>query len=127
MGGPTVTEVEKAEIFDCRLRGQSMSAIARHLGRGVETIRRYVLLTGGVRPRPRARSRRELTVVEREEISRGLAAQHTCRAIAKRIGRAASSVSREVARNGGRVGYRAGAAEQATLRRHRRPKASKLT
>src|SRR2546425_4554467 len=122
MGGPALTEVEKAEIFDRRLRGQSMSAIARQLGRGVETIRRYLLLTGGVRPRPRARSRRELTMVEREEISRGLAAAHSCRAIARRIGGAATSVSREGARNGGRVGYRADAAEQATLRRHRRPK-----
>src|ERR1700674_852290 len=127
MGGTVVTELEKVEIWDRRSRGESLSTIARHLDRGLETIRRYLLLTGGVRPRPRARSRRELTVVEREEISRGLAAQHTCRAIAKRIGTAASSVSREVVRNGGRAGYRASAAEQATRRRHRRPKASKLT
>jgi len=127
MGGTVVTELEKVEIWDRRGRGESLSTISRHIDRGLETIRRYLLLTGGVRPRPRTRSRRELTVVEREEISRGLAAQHTCRAIAKRIGRAASSVSREVARNGGRVGYRAGPAEQATLRRHRRPKTDKLT
>jgi transposase, IS30 family len=127
MGGTLVTELEKVEIWDRRSRGESLSTIARHLDRGLETIRRYLLLTGGVRPRPRTRSRRELTVVEREEISRGLAAQHSCRAIAKRIGRAASSVSREVGRNGGRVGYRASRAEQATFRRHRRPKASKLT
>jgi IS30 family transposase len=126
MGGPAVTEAEKMEIFDRRQSGESMSAIARHLGRGIETMRRYMLLTGGVRPRPRARSRRELTVVEREEISRGLAAQHSCYAIASRIRRAPSSVSREVARNGGRDGYRAAEAEEATLRRGRRPKASKL-
>jgi transposase, IS30 family len=126
MGGPTVTEVEKAEIWDRRGKGESMSAIARHLDRGLETVRRYVLLTGGVRPRPRTRSRSGLTVVEREEISRGLAAEHSCHAIARRIRRAPSSVSREVARNGGRVGYRAAEAEQATLRRGRRPKASKL-
>jgi IS30 family transposase len=126
MGGPAVTEAEKTEIWDRRHRGESMSVIARHLGRGIETIRRCVLLTGGVRPRPRKRSRRELTVVEREEISRGLAAQYSCHAIARRIGRAPSSVSREVARNGGRVGYRATEAEHAALRRSRRPKASKL-
>jgi transposase, IS30 family len=126
MGGPVVTEVEQAEIWDRRGRGESMSAIARHLGRGLETIRRYVLVTGGVRPRPRTRSRCGLTVVEREEISRGLAAQDSCHAIARRIRRAPSSVSREVARNGGRVGYRAAEAEQATRRRSRRPKASKL-
>jgi IS30 family transposase len=126
MGGPAVTEVEKVEIWDRRRSGESMSAIARHLGRGLETIRRYMLVTGGIRPRPRTRSRCQLTVVEREEISRGLAAEHSCRAIAKRIQRAPSSVSREVARNGGRVGYRAAEAEQATLRRGRRPKSSKL-
>lgn len=127
MGGPAVTEVEKAEIFDRRRRGESMSAIARHLGRGQETIRRYVLVTGGVRPRPRVKSRRELKVAEREEISRGLAAEQSCRAIARGIRRAASSVSREVARNGGRVGYRAAQADEAATRRGRRPKVSKLT
>jgi len=127
MGGPAVTEVEKAEIFERRRRGESMSAIARHLGRGEETIRRYVLVTGGVRPRPRVKSRRELTAAEREEVSRGLAAQQSCRAIARRIRRAASSVSREVARNGGRVGYRAAQADEAATRRGRRPKVSKLT
>jgi len=74
MGGPVVTEAEKAEIWDRRCKGESLSAIARHLDRGLETIRRLVLLTGGVRPRPRTRSRRDLTLVEREEISRGLAA-----------------------------------------------------
>ena len=126
MAGPAVTEVEKTEIWDRRSKGESLSAIARHVGRAVETIRRHVLLTGGVRPRPRTRSRRELTVIEREEISRGLAAQHSCHAIARRIQRAPSSVSREVARNGGRVGYRAAEAEHASLRRGRRPKASKL-
>ncbi len=126
MGGPVVTEAEKAEIWDRRCKGESLSAIARRLDRAIETIRRYVLLTGGVRPRPRTRSRCELTVVEREEISRGLAAQHSCHAIARRIRRAPSSVSREVARNGGRVGYRAAEAEQAARRRSRRPKASKL-
>jgi transposase, IS30 family len=127
VGGPAVTEVEKAEIFDRRRRGESMSAIARHLGRGEETIRRYVLVTGGVRPRPRVKSRRELTVADREEVSRGLAAQQSCRAIARRIRRAATSVSREVARNGGRVGYRAAQADEAATRRGRRPKVSKLT
>jgi IS30 family transposase len=126
MGGPVVTEAEKAEIWDRRCKGESLSAIARHLDRGLETIRRLVLLTGGVRPRPRIRSRRDLTGVEREEISRGLAAEDSCHAIARRIRRAPSSVSREVARNGGRIGYRVTEAEQATLRRGRRPKASKL-
>ena len=126
MAGPAVTEVEKAEIWERRSRGESPWSMARHLGRGGETVRRYVLSTGGVRPRPRVRSRHELTALEREEISRGLAAQHSCHAIARRIRRAPSTVSREVARNGGRSGYRAGEAEGARLRRGRRPKPSKL-
>ena len=67
MGGTVVTELEKAEIWDRRSGGESLSMIARHLDRGLETIRRYLLLSGGVRPRPRTRSRRELTVLEREE------------------------------------------------------------
>lgn len=50
MGGPTVTEAEKTELWNRRGEGESMSAIARHLGRGLETIRRYVLVSGGVRP-----------------------------------------------------------------------------
>jgi IS30 family transposase len=126
MGGAAVTEVEKTEIWNRRSNGESMSATARHLGRGIETIRRYLLLTGGVRPRPRRRSRSELTTVEREEISRGLAAEQSCHAIARRIRRAPSSISREVARNGGRVAYRAAEAEEAAHQRGRRPKASKL-
>jgi IS30 family transposase len=126
MGKSALTEVEKAELWDRRFQGESMSAIARHIGRGLETVRRQILLSGGVRPRPRTRSRRELTVVEREEISRGLAAEHSCHAIARRIRRAPSSVSREVARNGGRVSYRAAEAERSALQRSRRPKASKL-
>ena len=126
MGGAAVTEAEKAEIWERRCQGESMSAIARHLGRGLETVRRCILVSGGVRPRRRTKSRHELTVVEREEISRGLAAEHSCHSIARRIRRAPSSVSREVARNGGRLGYRAAEAEQAALWRSRRPKASKL-
>jgi hypothetical protein len=47
MGGPTVTEAEKTELWNRRGEGESMSAIARHLGRGLETIRRYVLVSGG--------------------------------------------------------------------------------
>ena len=126
MGGAAVTEAEKAEIWERRSQGESMSAIARHMGRGLETVRRCILLSGGVRPRRRTRSRCELTAVEREEISRGLAAEHSCHAIARRMRRAPSSVSREVVRNGGRVSYRAAEAEQAAIRRSRRPKASKL-
>jgi len=67
-----------------------------------------------------------LLLAEREEISRGLAAGHSCRVIAQRLGRAPSTVSREVARNGGRCRYRAQPADGAADRRARRPKPAKL-
>jgi len=124
--GSQLTEAEKSELWDRRSRGEKLYALSRHLGRSPETIRRHVLAAGGVRPRPRSRSQRELRLEEREEISRGLAAGEFLRSIARRIGRAPSSVSREVARNEGRAGYRAATAEEAARRRHRRPKPNKL-
>jgi IS30 family transposase len=65
-------------------------------------------------------------VAEREEISRGVAAGNSSRAIARRLGRAPSTVSRELARNGGRSRYRAQRADAAADRRAARPKPSKL-
>jgi IS30 family transposase len=67
-----------------------------------------------------------LLLAEREEISRGLAAGDSCRMIARRLGRAPSTVSREVARNGGCRRYRAQVADAAADRRARRPKPAKL-
>jgi transposase, IS30 family len=89
-------------------------------------IRRYVLRLERVpKPEP-VRSPLRLSLREREEISRGLAAGESLRAIAARLGRAPSTVSREVAANGGRHAYRACQADRAALRRMRRPKRSKL-
>jgi len=65
-------------------------------------------------------------MAEREEISRGIAAGESSREIAARLGRAPSTVSRELARNGGRARYRAQAADAATFRRAQRPKPAKL-
>ncbi len=77
--------------------------------------------TGGVRPPTRTRSARCLSATEREEISRGLAAGEPLRAIARRLGRAPSTVSREVARNGGLARYRARDADGRAWRRATRP------
>lgn len=121
-----LTEAEQAEIWDRRRQGESLGAIARHIGRDVSVVGDQVNKTGGIRPRPRRRSLRELSMKEREEISRGLSAGDSCHAIASRIRRAPSTVSREVCRNGGRQHYRALKAERAALRRHRRPKPNKL-
>ena len=126
MGGPLLTEAEKAEIWSRRAEGESLSAIARHVGRSQEGVRRHVHRTGGVRPRPVKRPPHQLSKQDREEISRGLAAGASCRAIARQLGRVHSSVSREVARNGGRGAYRAERAELKAEERRRRPKESKL-
>src|SRR2546430_17652828 len=101
MGGTVVTELEKVEIWDRRARGESLSTIARRLDRGLETFRRCLLLTGRVRPRPRTRARRELTVAERQEVCRGLAAQRSRRAISTRIRRGPSAVSAQVGGDAG--------------------------
>ena len=124
--GPYLTVAERAEIWTRRVAGEPIWVIARHMGRSRKTVQAQVVATGGVRPRTPQRSRRELTAGEREELSRGLAVGDSCRAMAKRMGRAPSSVSREVRRNGGREGYRAAEADLAAVRRRRRPKPSKL-
>src|SRR5882672_10442671 len=103
-----LTEAQIEEIWTRRAAGEAATRIARHMGRYARSIGDYLYEAGGIRPRPRSRSRIALTVREREEISRGLAAADSLRSIAVRIGRAPSTVSREVARNYGRQNYRAG-------------------
>jgi hypothetical protein len=106
--------------------GQSLRLIARQLGKRGPSVRAFVLQTGGVQHRPPRRAQRSLSMAEREEISRGVAAGEPCRQIAARLGRAPSTVSRELARNGGRGRYRAQAADAAAFRRAQRPKPAKL-
>ena len=123
--GPyTVAEI--TELWRRRAAGETGTRIARHMGLDATRLRNYIHEAGGIRPRPQNRSQRALSLQEREEISRGLAASDSLRAIAVRIGRSPSTVSREVARNLGRQLYRAGSAEQAALRQSRRPKPAKL-
>jgi IS30 family transposase len=120
------SESELVLIWDRRAEGVGMRTVARELGRAHGSVRWMVESHGGVRPRPRMRSPLHLTLEEREEVSWGMAAGESLRSIARRLGRSASTVSREVARNGGRSGYRAHRADQAALRRARRPKVCKL-
>ena len=89
-------------------------------------VRAYLVRCGGIRPVPRRRSPGRLSLAEREEISRGLAAGLSLRAIAAGLGRAPSTVSREVAAHGGRDRYRAAPADQQAWARARRPQACKL-
>jgi transposase, IS30 family len=120
------TAAQKAEIWDRWQRGEGLTAIGRLFDRPSSCIFNMLAPTGGIRPPPRCRSRLALTLAEREEISRGIARDQSLRAIAARLGRAASTISREVNRNGGAQHYRASRADQAAWDRAHRPKPGKL-
>lgn len=121
-----VSEAEKAEIWVSLERGEAIRGIARRLGRAHGSIRTFMVDDAGRRPRPLGSSDLRLTLAEREEISRGLAGGLSLWAIAAGMGRAPSTVCREVNANGGRSGYRALSAERSARHRARRPKLSKL-
>ena len=106
--------------------GHAPKPTARELGLSTSTLRDYLHRCGGIRPAPRRRATGRLSAAEREEISRGLAAGQSLRSITAGLGRAASTVSREVAANGGRRRYRAARAEQRAWIRGTRPKRCKL-
>jgi IS30 family transposase len=120
------TEEQKAVMWDRWQKGESLESIAQLFDRHHSSVQRILAETGGIRPAPRRRSNRSLTLAEREEISRGLASYRSLRAIALQLGRAPSTISREVNRNGGVKQYRASQADQAAWDRARRPKTCKL-
>ena len=106
------TAAEKTELWDRWQRGDSLKATGRAFGKPSSSIYTQVAPHGGIRPTPRRRSRSALTLAEREEISRGLAAHQSARSIARSLGRSASTVSRELSRNGGYNSYRAALAHR---------------
>ena len=106
--------------------GQTLEEAARAAGVSERTLERWRPRMGRRMQRAHVRSALRLSVQEREEISRGLRAGDSLRAIARRLGRAASTLSREVARTGGRRRYRAWRGEQGAAQRARRPKRPKL-
>lgn len=117
---------QRAEIWDRWQRGESMSSIGRVFDRQSSSVFSVISPTGGIRPVDRKRSRQALSLSEREEISRGLMVHRSLRAIASQLGRAPSTISREVRRNGGRGVYRATTSDQSAWDRALRPKACKL-
>lgn len=117
---------EKNELWQRWQRGETLRQIAAALHRRSSSIYDYVGAEGGVAPRPRRRSPQALTTAEREEISRQLAKGASLRAIGRTIGRAPSTICREVTRNQGRTEYRAATADRQAWRRARRPKACRL-
>src|SRR3981189_3225618 len=120
------TAAEKTELWDRWKRGEARKAIGRAFGKPSSSIYYQVAPHGGIRPASRRRSRLALTVSEREEISRGIAAHQSARSIARLLGRLASTVSRELSRNGGYDRYRAALADEKAWDRSRRPKPCKL-
>ena len=120
------TESQKALMWEHWQKGDSLQQIAQLFDRNHSSIERILAETGGIRPAPRRRSRLALTLAEREEISRAVATGQSIRSIAKSLGRAPSTISREINRNGGDDRYRAAQAEQAAWERARRPKTCKL-
>jgi len=103
-----------------------MSSIGRGFERNSSSIYPLLARTGGIRPPERIRSRLALSLTEREEISRGLTAQLSLRSIARALKRSASTISREVGRNGGTKQYRAMPSDAAAWDRAHRPKPCKL-
>ena len=118
---------EQDEVWDRYESGEYMRPIARAIGRSQGAVRDLIAKTGGVRPlAPTQWSDARLSLTEREEISRGIAGGESARHIAARLGRAASSISREIKANGGRGAYRACEAETTARLGARRPKVAKL-
>ena len=120
------SDSQKALMWERWRKGDSLQHIAQLFDRNHSSVQRILAETGGIPPAPRCRAKRSLTLSEREEISRGLVAGCSIRALATQLGRAPSTVSREVKRNGGRECYRATQADQATWNRAHRPKPCKL-
>lgn len=120
------TEADIEVMWNRYQKGDSLHAIATLFDRSHGSIAGILSRSGGIRPPRRTRSRLALSMAEREEISRGIAAGHSIRAMALQLGRAPSTISREISRNGGRGRYRANKADRAAWDRAKRPKTCKL-
>ena len=120
------TDSQKALMWERWKAGDSLQQIAQLFDRSHSSVEGILSRTGGIPPPERCRSSLALTLAEREEISRAVVAGFSVRAIASILGRAPSTVSREIKRNGGREGYRAAQADQAAWDRGHRPKRCKL-
>jgi IS30 family transposase len=120
------TESQKAMMWERWRQGDSLQQIAQMFGRNHSSVQGILAVSGGIRPADRCRSRLALTSSEREEISRSLVAGASLRSIAFSLGRAPSTISREIKRNGGQALYRATQADKRAWDRARRPKRCRL-
>ena len=117
-----MNDKRKAIIWKLWIKATPMIEISRAIGKPHATAFSYLRYQGGSQPSPRTRSPITLTLVEREEISRGLTANHGVRKVASLLNRNPSTISREINRNGGVSKYRATEAEIAAWKRAKRPK-----
>jgi len=122
LGRPGLTDAQRRELWERWKAGDSISDIGRALCKHPGSIHGVLALGGGIYRPERKRAPGALTMPEREHISRGLAAGCSCRQIAAEIGRSPSTVSREIARNGGMSRYRAVPADERAWEMARRPK-----
>ena len=120
------TDAQKALMWERWKQGWTLHQIAQLFNRAHTSVQGILSRTGGIRPPQRSRSAIALTLAEREEISRAVAEGQSIRSIAARLGRAPSTVSREIKRNGGQADYRASEADDAAWDRALRPKRCKL-
>ena len=120
------TEAEREVVWKRWREGALYPDIAKELGRSVPAVTYLIMRHGGIPPAQRHRSPRVLCSSEREEISRGIVGGESVRDIARRLGRAPSTISREILRNGGAAKYRAQAADIEAWDRARRPKICRL-
>ena len=120
------TESQKALMWERWQKGESLQQIAQLFDRNHSSIQGILAESGGIQTAPRCRSRLALTLAEREEISRAVVADQSMHSIATSLGRAPSTISREIKRNGGQECYRASHADQAAWDRAHRPKSCKL-
>src|SRR4029077_1910834 len=117
-----LSATQRAAMWSRWKAGQSLHEIGRVFGKDHVSIHFMLAQHGGIAPAARRRSLLTLTLAEREDISRGIASGSSIREIAKELQRAASTVSREVARHGGRPVYRASEADHQAWESALRPK-----
>jgi len=120
------TAAQSAELWERWKKGEGLKSIGRVFGKPSSCIFAHIRPSGGIKPPPRRRSPRALTLSEREEISRGLVAGRSLRTIAATLARSPSTISREISGNGGAAHYRAAAADSQAWKRALRPKPCKL-
>ncbi len=125
--GLRLTRDERLEVRRRIASGESFFSAADAVRCTTKTVQRLLNAVGGVHAREQDRSKLRLSLVEREEISLGIGSGESIREIAARLGRAPSTIAREVHNNGGRARYRAVQADERAYRRARRPKVAKLT